>query len=123
MNMEKFSSVIRRYEAEVSNLMSAKREENKFFLAGVISGIRTGVFLSTDMSVEEYKELIELEDTGMIRRECTICFDRTFENSDGCQVSCHHTGYEVHFAGDFSGDYRNWWNEYEDNNRNIYYGR
>lgn len=121
--MKKISSVIKRYENEVSNLMAAKTEEDKLFSTGVICGIRTGVFLSTDMSVKEYMELIELGDTGMIRRECTLCFDKTFENSDGCQVSCHHNGYEVHFANDFCGDYRNWWNEYEDNDGNIYYGR
>lgn len=59
----------------------------------------------------------------MKRRKCNICFDKTFTNDDGQQVTCHHTGYEVHFEGDFCGPYENWWNEYEDCDGNIYYGR
>ena len=48
-------------------------------------------------------------------------FDKTFINSEGNQVLCHATGYEV-AIGDPSV-MSNWWNEYVDNEDNIYYGR
>lgn len=116
-------AILKRYEAEVCKLKKAKSIEDISFLSGVISGIRTGLFLGTDMSLDEYEELEELEEKGMIRRECVLCFDKVFENDECQQVTCHHTGYEVHFAGDFTGDNLCWWNEYEDNDGNIYYGR
>lgn len=116
-------AILKRYEDEVFKLRKANSIGHISFLTGVVSGIRTGLFLGTDMSLDEYKELEELEETGMIRRECTLTFDKVFENDNGQQVLCHHTGYEVHFVADFTGDYRCWWNEYKDNDGNIYYGR
>lgn len=115
--------VLKRYEEAVCRLKKAKSTEDIAFLTGFTAGIRSGLFLGTDMSLDEFKELVELEESGMIRRECELCFDKTFENEDGQLVSCHHTGYEVHFAGDFTGDNCCWWNEYEDVDGNLYYGR
>lgn len=114
--------VIRRYEENIVNLNNSS-EVDRLFFEGVVSGIRTGLFLGTDMSLDEFKELIELQEKGSIKRECAVCFDKTFENNDGQQVTCYHTGYEVHFVGDFVADERNWWNEYEDCDGNLYYGR
>lgn len=116
-------AILKRYEAEVIELRRAKASTDILFISGVVSGIRTGLFIGTDMSLDDYNELIELEEKGSIRRECSICFDKTFENRDGQQVTCHHTGYEIHFAGDFIANGRKWWNEYEDCDGNIYYDR
>lgn len=116
-------TILKRYEDEVLKLTNSKTNVDISFLSGVISGIRTGLFIGTDMSLDEYNELIELEENGSIRRECVICYDKTFENDEGQQVSCHHSGYEVHFVGDFTGNERCWWNEYEDSEGNLYYGR
>lgn len=54
-----------RYISAIENMADAKRKgdmETFYFYSGVVSGIRTGVFLSTDVSLEEYKELIKMED-------------------------------------------------------------
>lgn len=58
-----------------------------------------------------------------LRRELEIMpFDKTFITSEnGNEELCHSTGYEV-CNGDPS-DAANWWNEYEDSNGNLYYGR
>lgn len=112
-----------RFEKEIKNLQNAKSSVDEAFLAGVLSGMATALFYETDMSVKEYVELNDFANTGMIRRPCELCYDKTFENSEGQRVSCSHTGYEVHFAGDFIDDRRNWCNEYTDANGEIYYGR
>lgn len=54
-----------RYVSAIENMADAKRKgdmETFYFYSGVVSGIRTGVFLSTDMSLDEYKELVKMED-------------------------------------------------------------
>lgn len=52
----------------------------------------------------------------MKRRELkTMPFDKVFQTENG-QESCHATGYAI-----FDGT--DWWNEYEDDNGNLYYGR
>lgn len=38
-------------------------------------------------------------------------FDKVFDG-----INCHATGYEVFIDGE-------WWNEYEDEDNNLYYGR
>lgn len=55
------------------------------------------------------------------RRLETMPFAKVFETSDGNEQLCNATGYEECF-GDINnpGD---WWNEYEDINGNLYYGR
>lgn len=53
-----------RYISAIENMVDAKRKGGKelfYFYSGVVSGIRTGVFLSTDISLDEYKELIKME--------------------------------------------------------------
>ena len=53
-----------RYISAIENMADAKRKCDKelfYFYSGVVSGIRTGVFLSTDISLDEYKELIKME--------------------------------------------------------------
>lgn len=53
-----------RYISAIENMADAKRKGDKesfYFYSGVVSGIRTGVFLSTDISLDEYKELIKME--------------------------------------------------------------
>ena len=54
-----------RYMSAIENMADAKRKNNMaafYFYSGVVSGIRTGVFLSTDMTTDEYKELVKMED-------------------------------------------------------------
>lgn len=52
----------------------------------------------------------------MKRRELeTMPFDKIFQTKNG-QENCHATGYEIFDGVD-------WWNEYEDDNGNLYYGR
>lgn len=71
-----------RYVSAIENMADAKRKNDKelfYFYSGVVSGIRTGLFLGSDMDLVEYKELVELEEKGMIRRECALCFDKVFE--------------------------------------------
>ena len=43
-------------------------------------------------------------------------FDKTFEVASGNEELCHATGYEALIDGD-------WWNEYEDSDGNLHYGR
>lgn len=51
-------------------------------------------------------------------------FDKRFEvDSQGHTELCHATGYEVCFEDDDPMDAANWWNEYEDHEGNVYYGR
>jgi hypothetical protein len=45
-------------------------------------------------------------------------FDKSFNNE-----LCHATGYEVCFNNHNPNDIANWWNEYEDSEGNLYYGR
>lgn len=57
-----------RYISAIENMADAKRNcdnELFYFYSGVVSGIRTGVFLSTDISLDEYKELIKMENEAM----------------------------------------------------------
>lgn len=57
-----------------------------------------------------------------IRRELErIPFDKRFELPNGNEELCHSTGYEV-CDGDPNAP-GNWWNEYEDSDGNLYYGR
>lgn len=59
------------------------------------------------------------ENTMEIRKQLEeMPFDRTFViDESGREESCHATGYEVSFDGvDF-------WNEYEDSNGGLHYGR
>lgn len=63
MNMERVLK--ERYVSAIENMADAKRKgdmETFYFYSGVVSGMRTGVFLSTNMPLEEYKELIKMED-------------------------------------------------------------
>lgn len=63
MNMEKVLK--ERYISAIENMADAKRKgemDSFYFYSGVVSGIRTGVFLSTDMSLDEYNELIKMEE-------------------------------------------------------------
>ena len=57
----------------------------------------------------------------MIRRLEKMPFDKMFITENGNQELCHATGYEV-----CDGNPKNpsdWWNEYEDDDGNLYYGR
>ena len=57
-----------------------------------------------------------------MRRElATMPHDRHFYNSAGELVSCHATGYEV-CKGD-PGNPADWWDEFEDGDGELYYGR
>lgn len=48
-----------------------------------------------------------------------IPFDKRFEiDNQGRTELCHATGYAVCFEDD-----NTWWNEYEDREGNVYYGR
>lgn len=63
MNMNK--ELKERYMSTIENMADAKRKHDMatfYFYSGVVSGIRTGAFLSTDMTIDEYKELIKMED-------------------------------------------------------------
>lgn len=52
------------------------------------------------------------------RRELNqMPFDMVFDTENGEQL-CHATGYEVKFSDD-----PGFWNEYEDEDGNLYYGR
>lgn len=54
-----------RYASAIENMADAKRKGNMetfYFYSGVVSGIRTGALLSSDMTIDEYKELIKMED-------------------------------------------------------------
>lgn len=57
-----------RYISAIENMADAKRKGDNelfYFYSGVVSGIRTGVFLSTNISLDEYKELIKMEDEAI----------------------------------------------------------
>lgn len=54
-----------------------------------------------------------------VRELSEMPFDMRFETERGNEELCHVTGYEVCFA-DRSTD---WWNEYEDSDGNLHYGR
>lgn len=48
-----------------------------------------------------------------------VPFDKRFEiDNQGHTELCHATGYAVRFEGDDT-----WWNEYEDREGSVYYGR
>lgn len=50
----------------------------------------------------------------------TMPFDKAFITESGNEELCHATGDMIHFEGDEAGL---WWNEYEDRDGNLYYGR
>ena len=53
------------------------------------------------------------------RKLDTMPFDKVFETPSGNEELCHATGFEVQLDS-LPGD---WWNEYEDSEGNLYYGR
>lgn len=50
-----------------------------------------------------------------IRKLKEMPFDKRFETDNGSEL-CHCTGYEALIEGE-------WYNEYEDSNGNLHYGR
>lgn len=59
---------------------------------------------------------------SQMRRELEeMPFDMAFETEGGNRELCHATGWEECF-GDPS-DPADWWNEYEDSDGNLHYGR
>lgn len=48
-------------------------------------------------------------------------FDKAFETESGNEELCHATGYKVCFGN--LNDTADWWNEYEDSDGNLHYGR
>lgn len=63
--------------------------------------------------------------TKGIRRELdTMPYDKVFDLVDGGEGFCQATGWEVNFENPDAPDFwRWWWNEYEDTDGNLYYGR
>lgn len=55
-----------------------------------------------------------------IRELDSMPFDKAFEMPNGGEELCHATGIEVNFDGDPKDL---WWNEYEDSEGNLRYGR
>lgn len=57
-----------------------------------------------------------------MRRELdTMPFDKAFEDENGNEVLCHATGWEV-CDGD-QEDPADWWNEFTDQDGEVYLGR
>ena len=56
----------------------------------------------------------------MTRRTETMPFDKAFE-VNGSEQLCHATGWKVCFGN--PSDPTDWWNEYEDSEGNLHYGR
>lgn len=72
------------------------------------------------MGVYLYQKLKKggvLMETPIVRELGYMPFAMTFETPDGNEELCNSTGYEV------TWDNIDWWNEYEDNDGNLYYGR
>ena len=60
--------VKKRYIATIEKMVEAKRKGDMTsfcYYSGVVSGIRTGVFLSTDMPLDEYKWMTNIEDEAL----------------------------------------------------------
>lgn len=60
-------------------------------------------------------------ETAYRRKLESMPFDKRFDLVDGGEGLCHATGYEVNWSN--PEDYTEWWNEYEDSEGNLYYGR
>ena len=57
-----------------------------------------------------------------LRRELkTMPFDKAFVVENGNEELCHATGYEI--CDGNPENQADWWNEYEDSEGNLYYGR
>lgn len=58
-------SIKKRYISAIENMADAKYEGDMstfYFYSGVVSGIRTSVFLSSDMSLDDYHDLVKMEE-------------------------------------------------------------
>lgn len=56
------------------------------------------------------------------RRELSeMTFDKAFVTGNGNEELCSATGFEVCMGN--TDDPADWWNEYEDSEGNLYYGR
>ena len=60
--------------------------------------------------------------TEVLRRELdTMPFDKAFTTENGNEELCHATGYEVCLGN--PDDASDWWEEFEDSEGNLHYGR
>ena len=60
--------------------------------------------------------------TNVMRRELeTMPFAKAFETENGNEELCNATGFEECFGN--PNEPADWWNEYEDSDGNLYYGR
>lgn len=53
-----------RYVSAIEDMVQAKKEENMnnfYYYAGVVNGIRSAMLAATDMSLEEYMCLVDME--------------------------------------------------------------
>lgn len=72
--------------------------------------------------VKVYKMLVISRRIEDEKGNYVIPFDKTFEDRDGRQITCHATGYEVCWENPHKPE--NWWNEYISTEEDeYYYGR